>query len=121
MRDAFGPMWQYAHDVGLDVYFRTDMLTLTTPLEEYLVDRFGSLATDDPAFWDVYAAGLGALYAALPHLGRVLIRIGEAGRVYDLPGWDYYSELAVTTVDAVRAMLTTLTAQAEGDDREVIF
>ena len=121
MRDAFGPMWEWAHDAGLDVYFRTDMLTLTTPLEEYLVDRFGSLATDDPAFWDVYAAGLDELYAAMPYLDGVLIRIGEAGRVYDLPGWDYYSELAVTTVESVRAMLTALTEQAERVDREVIF
>ncbi len=92
MRDAFGPMWEYAHDVGLDVYFRTDMLALTTPLEEYLVERFGGLATEDPEFWDVYAAGLDELYAAMPYLDGVLIRIGEAGRVYDLPGWDYYSD-----------------------------
>lgn len=121
MQGAFGPMWQYAHDAGLDVFLRTDMLTLTTPLEEYLTERFGGLATEDPAFWDVYAAGLDELYAAMPYVDGVLIRIGEAGRVYDLPGWDYYSELAVTTVDAVRAMLTTLTAQAERADREVIF
>ena len=121
MREAFGPMWEYAHDAGLDVYFRTDMLTLTTPLEEYLVDRFGSLATEDPEFWDVYSAGLDELYAEMPFLDGVLIRIGEAGRVYDLPGWDYYSKLAVTTVDSVRAMLTAFTEQAEHADREVIF
>src|SRR5215207_4907263 len=121
MRDAFGPMWEYAHDVGLDVYFRTDMLALTTPLEHYLVERFGGLATEDPAFWDVYAAGLDELYAEMPYLDGVLIRIGEAGRVYDLPGWDYYSDLAVTTVDSVRAMLTAFTAQADRVDREVIF
>lgn len=121
MREAFGPMWEYAHDAGLDVYFRTDMLTLTTPLEEYLVDRFGGLATADPAFWDVYSTGLDELYAEMPYLDGVLIRIGEAGRVYDLPGWDYYSKLAVTTVDSVRAMLTAFTEQAERVDREVIF
>ncbi|MFC9560815.1 hypothetical protein [Agromyces sp. NPDC056965] len=121
MREAFGPMWEYAHDAGLDVYFRTDMLTLTTPLEEYLVERFGGLATEDPEFWEVYSAGLDELYAEMPYLDGVLIRIGEAGRVYDLPGWDYYSKLAVTTVDSVRAMLTAFTEQAERADREVIF
>src|SRR5678816_2415566 len=26
MQEAFGPMWEYAHDAGLAVYFRTDML-----------------------------------------------------------------------------------------------
>ncbi|RNB43732.1 hypothetical protein EDM22_18415, partial [Agromyces tardus] len=121
MREAFGPMWAYAHDLGLDVYLRTDMLTLTTPLEEYLTARFGGLATDDPEFWDVFAAGLDELYAAMPYVDGVLIRIGEAGRVYDLPGWDYYSELAVTTVESVRAMLTALTGQAERVDRQLIF
>ena len=121
MREAFGPMWQYAHDLGLDVFFRTDMLMLTTPLERYLEERFGGLATEDAEFWDVYSEGLDELYAAMPYVDGVLIRIGEAGRVYDLPGWDYYSELAVTTVDAVRAMLTAFTSQAERADREVIF
>jgi len=121
MREAFGPMWEFAHDAGLRVYFRTDMLTLTTPLEAYLTDRFGGLATEDPAFWDVYSAGLDELYAEMPYVDGLLVRIGEAGRVYDLPGWDYYSELAVTTVDSVRAMLTAFTEQAERADREVIF
>ena len=97
------------------------MLALTTPLEQYLEQRFGSLDTENPEFWDVYAAGLDELYAAMPYLDGVLIRIGEAGRVYDLPGWDYYSALAVTSVDAVRAMLTAFTEQAERADREVIF
>lgn len=121
MRQAFGPMWEYAHDLGLKVYFRTDMLALTTPLEQYLEERFGSLDTENPEFWDAYAAGLDELYEAMPYLDGVLIRIGEAGRVYDLPGWDYYSALAVTSVDAVRAMLTAFTEQAERADREVIF
>ncbi|MGX5682635.1 hypothetical protein [Schumannella luteola] len=121
MQAAFGPLWQYAHDLGMRVYFRTDMLTLTTPLEQYFDDRFGGLDTENPDFWSVYASGLDELYAAMPYMDGVLIRIGEAGRVYDLPGWDYYSELGVTTTPAVRAMLTALTDQAESAGREVIF
>ena len=121
LRDAFGPFWQHADDLGMDVFLRTDMLTLTTPLEDYLVDTFGSLDTENPALWDVYAAGLDELYAAEPALDGVLIRIGEAGEVYDVDGWDYYSQLAVRTPKAVRTMLDTLSAQAEASDREVIF
>ena len=56
-QQAFGPMWEYAHDLGLKVYFRTDMLALTTPLEKYLVDRFGSLDTENPEFWHQLTAG----------------------------------------------------------------
>lgn len=121
LRDAFGPFWARADELGMKVFLRTDMLTLTTPLEDHLTDTLGSLDTEDPALWDVYASGLDELYAAEPSLDGVLIRIGEAGRVYDVEGWDYYSKLAVTSVDAVRAMLTALTAQAETADREVIF
>lgn len=120
MRASFGPLWQRAHDLGLKVYLRTDMLALTPPLREYLADRF-DLDTEDPALWEVYAAALDELYREMPYLDGVVIRIGEAGDVYDLPGLDYSSELAVTTVPAVRAMLTALTDQAEGVDREVVF
>ena len=121
LREAFGPFWDRADELGMEVFLRTDMLTLTTPLEEYLTDRFGSLDTANPELWDVYAAGLDELYAAEPSLDGVLIRIGEAGRVYDVEGWDVYSALAVTSVDSVRTMLETLTAQAEASEREVIF
>lgn len=121
LREAFAPFWERADELGVKVFLRTDMLALTGPLERYLVDRFGSLDTENPDFWNVYAAGLDELYDAVPALDGVLVRIGEAGPVYDVGGWDYYSALEVTTVDAVRTMLGALTAQAEASDREVIF
>ena len=121
MRKAFTPFWDRAQELGMKVVLRTDMLTLTTPLETYLTEHVGSLDTTDPDLWAVYTAGLDELYAAAPSLDGVLVRIGEAGRVYDVDGWDYYSSLAVTTPDAVRAMLTALTGQAERTDRDVIF
>ncbi|MFK4837239.1 hypothetical protein ACI3KY_16055 [Microbacterium sp. ZW T2_14] len=121
LRKAFAPFWERADELGVKVFLRTDMLALTGPLERYLIDRFGSLDTANPDFWSVYAAGLDELYKAVPALDGVLIRIGEAGPVYDVGGWDYYSALEVTTVDAVRTMLGAFTAQAEASDREVIF
>jgi hypothetical protein len=121
MQQQFGPMWQYAHDLGVKIFFRTDMLALSTPLEQYFTDHFGGLDTANPEFWNVYRAGLDELYAAMPFVDGVLIRIGEAGRVYDLDGWDYYSELGVTDVASVRAMLTAFSAQAESAGKEVIF
>ncbi|MGB0101013.1 MAG: hypothetical protein WBP61_12110 [Nocardioides sp.] len=120
MRAAFGPIFERLDRLGLKVYLRTDMLALTTPLEEYLT-RDHPLDPEDPELWDLYAAGLDEVYEALPTLDGVLIRIGEAGTVYNLDGWDYYSDLAVTTVPAVRAMLEAFVAQAERADREVIF
>lgn len=120
MRAAYRPMLSYAQSLGLETYLRTDMLTLTTPLEQYLAAEFGLDATD-PALWEVYTGAMDELYAALPQLDGVVIRIGEAGDVYDVPGFDYYSRLAVRDVAEVRAMLTALSAQAERSDTDVIF
>ncbi|GAA5143980.1 hypothetical protein GCM10023340_10680 [Nocardioides marinquilinus] len=120
MRAAFGPVWQRAHDLGLRVYLRFDMLALTPPLRAYLADRY-DLDTEDPRLWEVYAAALDEVYREMPYVDGIVVRVGEAGDVYDTPGLDYTSELAVTTVPAVRAMLTAFTDQAERADREVVF
>lgn len=121
LRAAFGPFWDRAAELGVKVFLRTDMPTLTPELEDYFDRRFGGLDTENPQLWEVYTAALDELYAAEPALSGILIRIGEGGTVYQEPGWDYYSEIAVRTVDAVRAMLHTYSTQAEQTGREVIF
>ncbi len=120
VRDAFGPIWQELDDLGLDVYLRTDMLVLSTPLERHLADRF-DLDPTDPGLWDVYEAALDEIYAELPQLSGVVLRIGEGGSIYNTPGLDYYSEISVTTAPAVRAMLDAFTDQAERTDTDVVF
>ncbi|HYP73457.1 MAG TPA: hypothetical protein VEP72_05155, partial [Microbacterium sp.] len=121
MREALAPLWQRAADLGVKIFLRTDMPTLTPPLQAYFDDRFGGLATEDPEFWATYTAGLDELYAAVPALSGILIRIGEGGDIYQEPGWDFSSELAVRSVEGVRAMLESYTGQAEQTRREVIF
>ncbi|QEO15227.1 hypothetical protein FLP10_12940 [Agromyces intestinalis] len=121
LREAFGPFWDRAAELGAKVYLRTDMLALSPELDAYFDRRFGGADTEDPELWQVYADALDALYAEQPSLSGVMIRIGEGGDIYATPGWDFTSELAVRSVAAVRAMLTALTTQAEASDREVIF
>ncbi len=121
MRDALSPLWQRGADLGVKIYLRTDMPSLTPALESYFDEVFGGLDTGNPEFWGTYAAGLDELYAAAPALSGILIRIGEGGDIYQEPGWDFSSAIAVRTVDAVRTMLTTYTDQAEAAGREVIF
>ena len=120
LRKAFTPFWDRADELGMDVFLRTDMLTLTTAAGGAPGGARRVARHDLPELWAVYA-GLDELYAAAPSLDGVLVRIGEAGRVYDLVGLGLLPELAVTTVAAVRAMLTTLTEQAEASGREVVF
>ncbi|MGY0021166.1 hypothetical protein ACVHNB_19565 [Streptomyces sp. YJ-C3] len=123
MVKAFAPVWRYAHEAGMRVYFQTDMLALSPPLRRYLEREFGRLDTENPKLWSVYAAGLEELFHAMPFASGVMIRTGEGGSAYRLPGWDYTSAIEVTTAGSVRAMLRSLLGAAEraGGDREVIF
>ncbi len=121
MRRAFGPFWARAQQLGVKVYLRTDMLALTPALKRYLEASPSGMDTTDPRLWQVYTRSLDRLYHQEPALSGVIIRIGEAGSIYAEPGWDYYSELAVRTVPAVRAMLRAFTGEAEDSGREVVF
>jgi hypothetical protein len=121
LREHFGRLFQYADDMGMEVILYTDMLALTPPLQSYLENRFGSLDTENPELWEVYRLGLEELFDALPALDGVMIRIGEAGGIYNLPGWDYGSELAVRSVEATQAMLEAFLQAAEPGDKSVIF
>ncbi len=121
LRTAFTPFWERAAELGVKIYLRTDMLALTPELATYFDGRFGSADTENPELWKVYTDALGELYREVPAISGVLIRIGEGGSIYQEPGWDYYSALAVRSVEAVRTMLTAFTGQAEASGREVIF
>lgn len=120
MVDAFGPVFQYAADLGMHVYLLTDMLAVSPPLEAYLERTVGGLDVEDPALWSVYQAGLAELFDSMPFVDGLMVRIGEGGSVYQA-GWDYSSKLAVTTESSVQAMLTALLATAAEHDRDVIF
>ncbi len=112
---------QLASDSGLATYLQTDMVALTSPLRSYLERRFGSLDTEDPEFWGVFRMGLEEIFRNYPRVEGLIIRIGEAGTVYNQPGWDYTSELAVRTGRGVQLMLSAFLEAAEHFDRTIIF
>lgn len=121
MREHFGRLFEHADAMGMQVYLYTDMLALTPPLRAYLEARFGALDTENPALWEVYRLGLQELFAALPMVDGLMIRVGEAGSIYNLLGWDYSSALAVRSVNSVQAMLEAFLEAAEVHDRTIIF
>ncbi|HEX2130337.1 MAG TPA: hypothetical protein VHH15_02175 [Actinophytocola sp.] len=121
MVEAFAPVWRYADDLGMRVYLSTDMLALSPPLRAYLERTVGGLRTEDERLWRVYQAGLAELFDRMSYVDGMMVRIGEGGAVYQLPGWDYTSEIAVTTPAAVRAMLRAFLAVADDADKEIIF
>ncbi|WFE39378.1 hypothetical protein [Micromonospora sp. WMMD998] len=118
---AFGPVFRYAEQMGLKVFLLTDMLAVSPPLEAYLNRTVGGLDTTDPRLWAVYRAGLAELFANLPFVAGLMVRVGEGGEVYAGDGWDYTSRLAVTTAEGVRAMLRALLDTAGPAGKEVIF
>jgi hypothetical protein len=121
LREAYGEMFRTARELGLVVVLNTDMLALTEPLERYLGRRFGRIDAADPALWEVYRAGMDELFERFPEVYGVMIRVGEAGTVYNLPGWNYRSELHVRTDAAVRAMLGAFDASACAHGRRIFF
>ncbi|MEV0719732.1 glycoside hydrolase family 20 zincin-like fold domain-containing protein [Asanoa sp. NPDC050611] len=119
--DAFAPIFAYAADSGMKVFFLTDMLALSPQLERYLRRTTGGLDTADPDLWATYQQGLEELFARMPYASGLMIRVGEGGAVYKQQGWDYESRLAVTTPAAVRAMLSALLTTAGKGGRDIIF
>ncbi|QLQ40379.2 hypothetical protein [Micromonospora robiginosa] len=118
---AFGPVFRYADQMGLKVFLLTDMLAMSPPLEAHLRRTVGGLDTADPRLWAVYRAGLAELFARMPFVAGLMVRVGEGGEVYAGSGWDYTSKLAVTTAEGVRAMLRALLDTAGPAGKEVIF
>jgi hypothetical protein len=121
MVTAFAPVFRYAADLGLRVYLRTDMLALSPPLERYLERTVGGLDTGDARLWSVYQAGLAELFDRMPFVSGLVVRIGEGGQVYAQAGWDLSSRIAVTTPEAVRAMLTAFLRTAAAAGKDVVF
>jgi hypothetical protein len=114
---AFGPVFRYAHDMGLKVYLLTDMLAVSPPLERTWSDgprhrRPGVLA--------VYQAGLAELYDRMPFVDGLMVRIGEGGEVYQA-GWDYSSQLAVTSEAVDEGDAAALLRTSGEHDRDLIF
>lgn len=124
LRDAFGGLFAYARRAGMGVYLKTDMLALTEPLERVLSARAGGLDgldTDDPRLWRVYATGLDELFDRMPDVRGVVVRVGEAGALYNVEGWPYWSEMAVREPEELRLMLETLLPVFERHGRDLVL
>ncbi|MDO9186587.1 MAG: hypothetical protein Q7W13_11305 [Bacteroidia bacterium] len=120
-RKYFSKLIEVAHQNGLKVYMGSDMATFTTPLKNYILKNIGKTDTENKEFWEIYQSGAKELFETMPGVDGLLIRIGEAGSVYNRPGWDYYSELSVTTDKGVQMMLNSFIEVAEKYNKLIIF
>jgi hypothetical protein len=122
LREVFGDLFATARRAGLAGYLRTDMLALTPPLERTLRQRTGgTLDTTHPALWSLYAQGLDELFRALPDVEGVVIRIGEAGALYNREEWPYASRMGVQEPEELRAMLEGLLPTFEQHGKTLVL
>ena len=122
LREVFGDLFATARRAGLAGYLRTDMLVLTPPLERALRQSTGgTLDTTHPALWSLYARGLDELFRALPDVEGVVIRIGEAGALYNREDWPYASRMGVQEPEELRAMLEGLLPTFEQHGKTLVL
>lgn len=121
LREAFAPLFAHAAEAGAGIFLKTDMLALTPELEAHLRATTGGLDPDDPALWQVYAAGFDELFRAMPQIAGVVVRIGEAGALFNVSGIEYRSEMALHEPGHVRTMLRALLPVFERHERTLVF
>ena len=119
-RNTFIKLMKYANSKGMKVYLRTDMPSFSSHLEKYINDRFGGFDGENPELWKIYQAAAEEVYENMPVEG-IMIRIGEAGTVYNMPGWDFYSQLYVKDAKSVKVMLEAFLETAEKYNKTIIF
>lgn len=121
LREKFEELFEYADNMGLKVLLSTDMVFLSSPLENYFQERFGGLKVNNPEFWKVYRKGIKELFQEMPAVDGLRIRIGETGHAFNIPGWDYYGKLAVTDSSSTEEMLTGFLPVFENHNKKLFF
>lgn len=121
LRKYFGQLFDYSKKRGIDIYLNTDMVALTSPLQNYFKTRFGGIKVDKQEFWDVYQKAFAEIFNLFPEVKGIVIRIGEAGSIYNTKGSDYRSELYVKTDSSLRFMLKNLLPVAERYNKYIIL
>ncbi|MEX2471268.1 MAG: hypothetical protein WEA34_03765 [Gemmatimonadota bacterium] len=110
-----------AEAVGMDTYLKTDLPVVTPLLERYFREELEEADADDPRFWDVYAAAFDELFGTMPGIAGVVVRIGEAGPLFNVDSTEYASYMGVRTPAQLQLMLRTLLPVFERHGRTLIF
>ena len=121
LHEGYGKWIKEIRNKGIEVYLYTDMVALTPPLEDWLTRHYGTPDGEKDGFWDIYKVALEELFTRMPEVSGIMLRIGEAGSIYNKPGWDYYSQLDVRSETALNRMLTAFLEVAEKYNKQIIF
>ena len=121
LREFFRSLARDARAVGMDTYLKTDLPAVTPQLRSHLDRAAGSGDTGDPGFWTTYAEGFDEVFRTMPEVAGVVVRVGEAGPLFNVDGLAYGSYMGVRTPRQLQVMLESLLPVFEARDRTMIF
>ena len=116
----FRELFALARESGLSVYLATDLAPLTPPLADYL-GRHGGVNEGNDHIWSIYRQAFAEALDRLPEVQGVVVRIGEAGRLYNRATWPYGSAFLIHSVTGVRRMLRELLPVFEARHRTLVL
>ncbi len=99
----------------MEVYVTTDMQWSTPPVRAYI----GRLTADNPCLADLNRWALDELFAALPQVRGLVVRIGEAGGAHNQDA-GHASHMLYTAIASLRGLIATLLPVCERHGRMLI-
>lgn len=114
-RQWFWDLLAIAREHRLKVVVGTDLPAFTPPLRGFI----GSISADNPRMWEAYRAGMKELFERYPEVEGLLVRIGEGGHAYAIPGYD--SAVAFRTPDSIRRLVSELLPVAEAHGKKLVL
>ncbi|NTV65978.1 MAG: hypothetical protein HGA65_20930, partial [Oscillochloris sp.] len=114
-RAALQPLFGQAAALGMQVFVTSDMQWSTPELRA----AAGPLKPDSPRLAALNRRALAELFTALPEVGGLVIRVGEAGGAHN-QGSDYCGHLLYTTPAALRGLIAELLPVCEAHKRRLV-
>ncbi|MFV9506859.1 MAG: hypothetical protein AB4911_20095 [Oscillochloridaceae bacterium umkhey_bin13] len=115
-RAAIAELGQAAAQYGLDLFVTTDMQWSTPELRA----AAGPLVATNPQLAVLNQRAVRELFAALPWVRGLVVRVGEAGGAHN-EGEAYMGHLIYSSVAALRSLIATLLPICEANDRLLIM
>lgn len=114
-RAAFVELFDFGASLGMECFVTADMQWSTPELRA----SAGAIDAANPGLAALNQRALAELFSALPQVGGLVVRVGEAGGAHD-QGEAYTGHLIYTTPAALRALLRTLLPVCEAHGRLLI-
>ena len=114
-RAAFGELFDMAAALSMEVYVTSDMQWSTPELRR----AAGPMRADNPRLAALNRRAVAELFAAMPQVRGLVVRVGEAGGAHN-EGDSYAGHMIYTTPAQLRGLIDSLLPVCEGHGRDLI-